>query len=73
MDCFINEDGRNEISKYFFSEACEVADQKIIFYSYYFKEDQYNLEINLIALWQKFYMIYIVKLKYNSKEIIRIF
>lgn len=71
MDCFINEDGRNETSKYFFSEACEVADQKTTLHSYHSKEDQHNPETNPTAPWQKFHMIYTAKLKYNSKETIR--
>ena len=68
MDCFINEDGRNETSKYFFSEACEVADQKTTLHSYHSKQDKHDPETNPTAPWEKFHMIYTAKLKYNNKQ-----
>lgn len=73
MDCFIDEDGRNETSKYFFSEACEVANQKTTLHSYHSKQYQHDPETNPTAPWQKFHMIYTAELKCNNKQIIRVF
>jgi len=73
VDGFIDEDGRNETSKYFFSEACEVADQKTTLHSYQSKQDQHDPETNPTTPWQKFHMIYSAKLKCNNKQIIKTF
>ena len=68
VDCFIDEDGRNETSKYFFSEACEVADKKTTLHSYHSKQDQHDPETNPTAPWEKLHVINTTKLKCNNRQ-----
>ena len=66
MNCFINEDRRDETGKYFFCEPGEIADQETTFQGHHTKQNDHDPEADPTAPREEFQFINVTKLKENK-------